>query len=179
MTDLATLGAIVIAMKTIEDQLRGHMAEGGKLASLKHLFIGPRTQQTTNDVMPCAFIIPKDGNIDQYAEADYMGKSILTLNLEVQIGAPIIMDSTVNAVANNVLYDLAGNGCLHVFQNFLYCLMFSDSTPSAASFTPGLKMPLKSMPKPSFRFEYDGNFVYIVSDVTIEYMFTYSEICGF
>ena len=180
-----TAGAIRTAMKAIETQLLGHMNldpknpnPTGKLATLKHLFIGSRDLQSPNDLLPSAMIIPKSGKLEQYATAGYQGKYLLTLQLEVQIGAPKLMSKTVNAYANNVLYDDDGNGCVPLFENFMYCLIYSGSTPSADNFTPHLGLPLKSMVGQDFRFVDDGNFAYIVSNVTIEYMVTYSDISG-
>lgn len=178
-----TAGAIRTAMKAIETQLLGHMNlvgdnPTGKLAALKHLFIGSRDLQAPNELLPSAMIIPKSGRLEQYATAGYQGKDLLTLQLEVQIGAPKLMDTEVNAYANNVLYDDNGNGCIPLFENFMYCLIYSGAEASADNFTPHLGLPLKSMVGHDFRFVDDGNFAYIVSNVTIEYMVTYSEICG-
>ena len=179
----STPGAIRTALKSIETQLLSHMnldgnnAEG-KLAALKHLFIGSREMQAPNDLLPSALIIPKSGTLESYSTAGFQGKSLLTLQLEVQIGAPKLMSSTVNAYANNVLYSDDGGGAIPLFENFMYCLIFSSSTASVESFTPSLDLPLKSMVGHDFKFVDDENFVYIVSNVTIELMVSYADISG-
>lgn len=181
MTEQTTAGAIRTILQQLETQIRGHMVPGGKLESLKYLFIGSREQaQIGSDKFPLALIIPKSGHFESYSTAGYLGQGILTMKFEIHVGALKLMepDDNINAMANNALFDTAGNGPIPLFENVIYALLFSGAVASVDTFTPHLNLPLQKMVEHDFQFIDQGNFVYIVSDVTMDYKFAYPEISG-
>lgn len=172
-------GAIEKCITALITRLATHNVTGGKLETIKHIFVGARPLSDTGSMFPAIMLMPKDGaSLTPYSSAGYMGQQVLTLPMEIQLRAAALMDTSVNAFANNILFDGLGGGIVPLAQNLLYCLSFDDVTASETSFKIDLDLSLAEGIKPQFRFDYAGNFVDVIFDVTLEMKFVYSEIAG-
>jgi len=172
-------GVIEKAVNAVVTQLNTHKVAGGKLSNVKTIMIGSREFETGgNDVLDLIMVNPVSFSSTPKTTASYMGENTAKMTIEFRLVSPKLVKDDKVSKAQNVLFDGSGNGPICFYQNFVYSLMFAHGGATAANFTPGLGLKLNIMPMPDYRIEDTKNFVEIVCNVNIEYIYTYSAIAG-
>jgi len=168
-----TLGKIETLIESIKTRFEAHMATGGNLGNIKHLWVGDRPLSGGTDLYPAIIIDLESGSTTPTTQAYDMGENTLNMVLNIRLLVNKLTMGTKNSYAQNVMYDDKGNGLIPLMQYVIYAMMYDSSD----NYSPIISS-LDKLPMPRFVIRQQSEFFECEISYDLALRYVYEDIIG-